>query len=73
MRNARMWPGLSSLSKPCSSKRGQVTLTTGFPVSAAWRTNLLEENQTALATDGKCVHLYVKPYEIATVRLVPGL
>ena len=71
MRNARMWPGLWSLSKPCTSKRGQATLTTGFPVSAAWPTNLLEEIQTALPTDGKRVQLYVKPYEIATVRIAP--
>jgi alpha-mannosidase len=52
--------------------RGSEQLTCGFPVKAAWRTNLLEENQTELSVDGKTVTLYVKPFEIATVRIVPA-
>ncbi len=52
--------------------RGPVQLTCGFSIAAAWRANLLEENQTALAVDGKTVTLYVKPFEIATVRIVPA-
>ena len=53
-------------------QRGPVTLTTAFEVVEAWRTNLLEENQTALEQSGKRVSLFIKPYEIVTVRLVPA-
>jgi alpha-mannosidase len=52
--------------------RGQVTLTAGFPLRSAWRTNLIEENQAVLATDRNSVSLFVKPYEIVTLRLVPA-
>jgi alpha-mannosidase len=52
-------------------QRGQVTLTAGFALSSAWQTNLLEENQAQLPTSGHNVTLYVKPYEIVTLRLVP--
>jgi alpha-mannosidase len=52
-------------------QRGQVTLTAGFALSSAWQTNLLEENQAQLPTSGHDVTLYVKPYEIVTLRLVP--
>jgi alpha-mannosidase len=53
-------------------QRGPVTLTAGFNLGDAWRTDLLEQNQTALATDGGRVQLFVKPYEIVTLRLRPG-
>ena len=50
-------------------RRGTVTLTTGFDLAEAWHTNLLEENQIALATAGNSIALFVKPYEIVTLRL----
>jgi alpha-mannosidase len=50
-------------------RRGQVTLRTGFDLKAAWRTNLLEENEAALTTDGRAISLVVRPYEIVTLRL----
>jgi alpha-mannosidase len=53
-------------------RRGPVTVTTGFPLKAAWRTNLLEEDQSPLETDGRDVKLAVRPFEIVTVRLVPA-
>ena len=53
-------------------RRGEVTLTTGFPLAAAWRANLLEENQTELTPQGHQLRLAVKPYEIVTLRLVPA-
>ena len=53
-------------------RRGPVTLKTGFGLSAAWRTNLLEENQTALTPNGEAVSLFVRPHEIVTLRLVPA-
>jgi alpha-mannosidase len=51
-------------------QRGKVTLTCGFPVKAAWRANILEENQAALSVEGNRVTLHVKPFEIATIRVV---
>ncbi len=53
-------------------QRGRATLTTGFPLRNAWHTNLLEENKEALQVDGNSALLYVKPYEIVTLRLVPA-
>ena len=52
--------------------RGQVTLTAGFPLASALRTNLLEKNRDELAPGGNRVTLFVKPYEIVTLRLVPA-
>jgi alpha-mannosidase len=53
-------------------QRGPVTLTTGFPLDSAWRTNLLEENQAPLNATSRQVSLFVKPYQIVTLRLVPA-
>ena len=52
-------------------KRGPVRLTTGFPVEAAWETNLLEENETALRVENDAIQLELKPYQIMTLRLKP--
>lgn len=52
--------------------RGWVTLQTGFEITAAWWTNLLEENQEELAVEDGMVRLYVRPYEICTLRLIPA-
>lgn len=52
-------------------QRGRVTLTSGFDLGNAWRTNLLEENQEELVVSENKVALFVKPYEIVTMRLVP--
>lgn len=51
-------------------RRGAVNLNTSFDLAAAWQTNLLEENQEALPTDGRKIALFVKPYQIVTLRLV---
>ena len=53
-------------------RRGPVRLTAGLEIGEAWRTNLLEENESALQTDGTFVELCVRPYEIVTLRLVPA-
>ncbi len=53
-------------------QRGPVTLTAGFDLQGAWRTNLLEVEGEALDVDGNKVNLYVKPYEIVTLRLLPA-
>jgi alpha-mannosidase len=52
-------------------RRGSITLTAGFDLAKAWHTNLLEENQAALEPSGNQVTLFVKPYEIVNLRLVP--
>jgi alpha-mannosidase len=50
-------------------KRGPVQLRAGFTVAAAWETNLLEENQTALRVESNSIRLNLKPYQIMTLRL----
>ena len=52
-------------------KRGTVTLTVGFRIAQAWRTNLIEDNETRLTNSDYCVKFAVKPFEIITLRLVP--
>ena len=53
-------------------QRGPVTLRTAFPLAAAWRTNLLEENQVPLPHQDHAVSFTLKPYEIVTLRLRPA-
>jgi alpha-mannosidase len=52
-------------------KRGPVRLTTGFPVEAAWETNLLEENESALRVENDAIQLELTPYQIMTLRVKP--
>ena len=52
-------------------RRGLINLKAGFKLEAAWRTNLLEVNQTALETYGQDLSLFVRPFEIVTLRLIP--
>lgn len=53
-------------------KRGPIVILTGFPLAAAWETNLLEENQRSLEIEEDKLRLQVRPYQIITLRLVPG-
>ncbi len=50
--------------------RGPVTLHCAFPVAAAWRANLLEENQEPLTVAGQQVCFNIRPYQIVTLRVV---
>ncbi len=50
--------------------RGLVTLHAGFPLHAAYRCNLLEEDQEVLPVTGNGVRLMITPYQIVTLRLV---
>jgi alpha-mannosidase len=54
-------------------RRGPITLTTSFPLQTVWQTNLLEQNERELAVNGHQCTLFVRPYEIVTLRLVPGV
>ncbi len=62
-------------------RRGEIVLTTAFPLAAAYHTNLLEESQAELSPEpavyggrkqGSRVTLFVKPHEIVTLRLIPA-
>jgi alpha-mannosidase len=50
-------------------KRGHVQVHVGFAVEAAWETNLLEENESALSVKNDSIHLNLRPYQIMTIRL----
>jgi len=50
--------------------RGRATLRAGFKLAGAWRTNLLEEDRSELPVHDDQVELWVRPYEIVTLRLV---
>ncbi|MBN1218019.1 MAG: alpha-mannosidase [Anaerolineae bacterium] len=52
--------------------RGQVTLTSSFVLESVWLTNLLEENQLQLSPAGNRVGFSIRPYQIVTLRLMPG-
>jgi alpha-mannosidase len=53
-------------------QRGPVTLTAGFALKAAWRTNLLEDNQDSISIRGSSLSLNLRPFEIVTLRLLPA-
>lgn len=53
-------------------QRGEVSLTTSFPLAHAERVNLLEEKQADLTPEGNTVSLFVTPYQIVSLRLVPA-
>lgn len=50
--------------------RGKVRVKAGFPLSAAYLCNLLEENERELAVEGDSVQIELTPYQIQTLRLV---
>ena len=54
-------------------QRGTVQLHTGFAMEAAWETNLLEENESALHVENDSIQLSLKPYQIMTLRLISHL
>ena len=53
-------------------KRGRVRLTVGFGLQAARLVNLLEDDGEALEVEGNSAWLYLRPFQIATVRLLPS-
>ena len=52
--------------------RGSFTVTTGFNLKAAYICNLLEEDQETLNVQGNSVRLNMRPYMIASLRLIPA-
>jgi alpha-mannosidase len=51
-------------------KRGSARLQFAFPVQAAWKVNLLEENQAACTVEGNQVLLSYRPFEIISLRVM---
>jgi alpha-mannosidase len=72
LKRAEDGQGLILRGYECQRQRGPVTLTTGFALQQAWRTNILEKPQQPLAVEHNRVTLFVKPYEIVTLRLLPA-
>jgi len=56
----------------CRRSRGRVTLKAGFPVTGAWRTDLLEKGIEQLKAGPDEVEFEIKPYEIMTIKLTTG-
>jgi len=52
-------------------KRNPFTLTTNFPMKAAWRVNILEENKAEILVEGNQISYTINPYQILTLRLIP--
>ncbi len=52
--------------------RGSAGLVTGFPLQAAYRCNIMEEDGDPLEVDGSTVRLSFRPYEIISLRLIPA-
>ncbi len=52
--------------------RGKITLKAGFNIAEAYHCNLLEENEQTLPVEDNQVRLDITPYQIITLRLVPG-
>jgi alpha-mannosidase len=50
-------------------RRGAFRLETGLPLSAAWRTSLLEDDQERLQVEGHALRATIRPYQILTLRL----
>ena len=53
-------------------QRGPVTLTAGFEVAKAERTNLLETPRETLQVEGNRVTFDLNPFEIVTLKLTPA-
>jgi alpha-mannosidase len=52
--------------------RGTVRLKAGFALKEAHHCNLLEEKEESLPVENDSIKLSVRPYQIATLRLVPA-
>jgi alpha-mannosidase len=55
----------------CNRQRGWLTFKASFALAEAYLCNLLEENQESVVVKGSEFRLYVKPFQIVTLRLHP--
>jgi alpha-mannosidase len=51
--------------------RGRVQVTTAFPLESARRVDLLERDREPVEYDERSVVLDLRPFELATLKLVP--
>jgi alpha-mannosidase len=51
--------------------RCAVTLRAGFPLQAAYRCNILENDEAELTVQDNKVRFEITPYQIVTLRLLP--
>jgi alpha-mannosidase len=52
--------------------RGAVSLRTGFPIQRAYVCNLLEENERELEVGDDSLTLYITPFQIVSLRIIPA-
>jgi hypothetical protein len=52
--------------------RGPVDLRFGFPIEEVWRNNLIEEDLEAIPVKNAAVRIECNPYQIITLRVIPG-
>jgi alpha-mannosidase len=52
--------------------RGPVRLTTGFPLASVTRVDLLERDREPVRFGGDSVDLDLRPFDLVTLKLVPG-
>jgi len=50
--------------------RGLAVIETPFEISAAWKTNLLEEEEEVLDLDGRNIRFSFRPFEIVNIKFV---
>lgn len=53
----------------CHNRRGKVALTVQEDFTEAWETDLLENTEVKLKTEGNTVYTEIRPYEIKTIVL----
>jgi len=52
--------------------RTQFYLVSAFPISQAWRVNLLEEKKEKISTNQNTINYHIKPYQILTFLIYPS-
>lgn len=56
----------------CQNRRGKITLTVQEDFKEAWESDMLENTETKLKTEGNTVFTDIMPYEIKTIVLIGG-
>jgi alpha-mannosidase len=51
-------------------RRGYIEVESALPIREAYIANILEENQEALAAEANSLRIYLKPFQILTIRLI---
>jgi alpha-mannosidase len=51
--------------------RGEVNLTTSFDIKSCYETDLIEENKKQIQTQNNQINLFIKPFQILTLQVIP--